>query len=137
MRNTATRTTKTTVDKSGLNQLLTDARCKSAARALSLASRMVNLANHIKTNQLDINEALELLLQEAKFTAIRSCTNGRRNGFSTTARAKTANATSTTRAAVSLRLPFLCEECDAPIPEARRIAIPGVTLRDLSANRRA
>jgi phage/conjugal plasmid C-4 type zinc finger TraR family protein len=31
---------------------------------------------------------------------------------------------------------FLCEECDAPIPEARRIAIPGVTLRDLSANRR-
>ncbi|MBZ4207820.1 MULTISPECIES: TraR/DksA family transcriptional regulator [Klebsiella] len=22
---------------------------------------------------------------------------------------------------------FLCEECDAPIPEARRIAIPGVT----------
>ena len=21
---------------------------------------------------------------------------------------------------------FLCEECDAPIPEARRIAIPGV-----------
>lgn len=23
---------------------------------------------------------------------------------------------------------FLCEECDAPIPEARRIAIPGVVL---------
>lgn len=23
---------------------------------------------------------------------------------------------------------FLCEECDAPIPEARRIAIPGVAL---------
>jgi beta-glucanase (GH16 family) len=30
MRNTATRTTKTTVDKSGLNRLLTDARMKSA-----------------------------------------------------------------------------------------------------------
>jgi hypothetical protein len=72
-----------------------------------MASRMVNLANHIKTNQLDINEALELLRRKAKFTAIRlwRCTNGRRNGFSTTARAKTANATSTTRAAVSLRLP--------------------------------
>ena len=23
---------------------------------------------------------------------------------------------------------FLCEECDAPIPDARRIAIPGVAL---------
>lgn len=23
---------------------------------------------------------------------------------------------------------FICEECDAPIPEARRIAIPGVAL---------
>ncbi|HFK5738471.1 TPA: TraR/DksA family transcriptional regulator [Enterobacter roggenkampii] len=23
---------------------------------------------------------------------------------------------------------FLCEECDAPIPEARRIVIPGVAL---------
>ena len=23
---------------------------------------------------------------------------------------------------------FLCEECDAPIPEARRIAVPGVAL---------
>lgn len=33
---------------------------------------------------------------------------------------------------------FLCEECDAPIPEARRIAIPGRgLLRDLSANSRA
>jgi ribosomal protein S15P/S13E len=66
MCNTATRTTKTTVDKSGLNQLLTDARMKSAARAEVMASRMVNLANHIKTNQLDINEALELLLQESE-----------------------------------------------------------------------
>jgi hypothetical protein len=32
---------------------------QEAARALSLASRLVNLANHIKTNQLDINEALD------------------------------------------------------------------------------
>lgn len=32
---------------------------------------------------------------------------------------------------------FLCEECDAPIPEARRAAIPGRGfLRDLPANRR-
>lgn len=33
---------------------------------------------------------------------------------------------------------FTCEVCDAPIPEARRIAIPGRgLLRDLPANRRA
>jgi ribosomal protein S15P/S13E len=36
------------------------------ARAEVMANRMVNLANHIKTNQLDINEALELLLQESE-----------------------------------------------------------------------
>ncbi|HDZ1026286.1 TPA: DUF2732 family protein [Klebsiella pneumoniae] len=67
MFNTATRTTKTTVDKSGLNQLLTDARMQERrARAEVMASHMVNLANHIKTNQLDINEALGLLLQESE-----------------------------------------------------------------------
>ncbi|MEA8784011.1 DUF2732 family protein [Klebsiella aerogenes] len=67
MCNTATRTTKTTVDKSGINQLLTDARMQERrARAEVMASRMVNFANHIKTNQLDINEALELLLQESE-----------------------------------------------------------------------
>lgn len=26
---------------------------------------------------------------------------------------------------------FLCEECDAPIPEARRIAIPGVACQQI------
>lgn len=31
---------------------------------------------------------------------------------------------------------FLCEECDAPTPEARRIAIPGWPLRDLSGGHR-
>lgn len=67
MCNTTTRTIKTTLDKSGLNQLLTDARMQERrARAEVMASRMVNLANHIKTNQLDINEALELLLQESE-----------------------------------------------------------------------
>ena len=67
MCNTTTRTTKPTLDKSGLNQLLTDARMQERrARAEVMASRMVNLANHIKTNQLDINEALELLLQESE-----------------------------------------------------------------------
>ena len=67
MRNTASRITKATVDKSDLNQLLTDARMQERrARAEVMASRMVNLANHIKTNQLDINEALELLLQESE-----------------------------------------------------------------------
>lgn len=67
MRNTASRTTKATVDKSDLNQLLTDARMQERrARAEVMASRMVNLDNHIKTNQLDINEALELLLQESE-----------------------------------------------------------------------
>lgn len=67
MRNTASCTTKATVDKSDLNQLLTDARMQERrARAEVMASRMVNLANHIKTNQLDINEALELLLQESE-----------------------------------------------------------------------
>ncbi|HHP1357906.1 TPA: DUF2732 family protein [Klebsiella variicola] len=67
MCNTATRTTKATVDKSDLNQLLTDARMQERrARAEVMASRMVNLANHIKTNQLNINEALELLLQESE-----------------------------------------------------------------------
>lgn len=67
MCNTANRTTKNTVDKSGLNQLLMDARMQERrARAEVMASRMVNLANHIKTNQLDINEALELLLQESE-----------------------------------------------------------------------
>ncbi|HEE0107699.1 TPA: DUF2732 family protein [Citrobacter gillenii] len=67
MCNTATRTTKTTVDKSGLNQLLMNARMQERrARAEVMASRMVNLANHIKTNQLDINEVLDLLLQESE-----------------------------------------------------------------------
>ncbi|EKS9562217.1 DUF2732 family protein [Klebsiella pneumoniae] len=67
MRNAASRTTKATVDKSDLNQLLMDARMQERrARAEVMASRMVNLANHIKTNQLDINEALELLLQESE-----------------------------------------------------------------------
>lgn len=67
MCNTATRTTKTTVDKSDLHQLLMNARMQERrARAEVMASRMVNLANHIKTNQLDINEALELLLQESE-----------------------------------------------------------------------
>lgn len=67
MCNIANRTTKNTVDKSGLNQLLMDARMQERrARAEVMASRMVNLANHIKTNQLDINEALELLLQESE-----------------------------------------------------------------------
>ncbi|MEA4667883.1 DUF2732 family protein [Klebsiella pneumoniae] len=67
MRNTASGTTKATVDKSDLNQLLTDARMQERrARAEVMASRMVNLANHIKTNQLDINGALELLLQESE-----------------------------------------------------------------------
>ncbi|MFU2147778.1 DUF2732 family protein [Hafnia paralvei] len=67
MCNTETRTTKNTVDKSGLNQLLTDARMQERrARAEVMASRMVNLANHIKTNKLDINEALELLLEESE-----------------------------------------------------------------------
>ncbi|EPJ7266734.1 DUF2732 family protein [Klebsiella pneumoniae] len=67
MRNTASRTTKATVDKSDLNQLLMDARMQERrARAEVMASRMVNLANNIKTNQLDINEALELLLQESE-----------------------------------------------------------------------
>ncbi|EPY4939126.1 DUF2732 family protein [Klebsiella michiganensis] len=67
MRNTASRTTKATVDKSDLNQLMMDARIQERrARAEVMASRMVNLANHIKTNQLDINEALELLLQESE-----------------------------------------------------------------------
>ncbi len=67
MCNTTSRTIKTTLDKSGLNQLLTDARMQERrARAEVMASRMVNLANHIKTNQLDINEALELLLQESE-----------------------------------------------------------------------
>jgi ribosomal protein S15P/S13E len=67
MSNTATRTIKTTLDNSGLNQLLTDARMQERrARAEVMANRMVNLANHIKTNQLDINEALELLLQESE-----------------------------------------------------------------------
>lgn len=67
MSNTATRTIKTTLDNSGLSQLLTDARMQERrARAEVMANRMVNLANHIKTNQLDINEALELLLQESE-----------------------------------------------------------------------
>lgn len=67
MCNTVTRTTKNTVDKSGLNQLLTDARMQERrARAEVMASRMVNLANHIKTNKLDINEELELLLEESE-----------------------------------------------------------------------
>lgn len=65
MCNTATRTTKNTLDKSGFNQLLTDARMQERrVRAEVIASHMVNLAHHIKTNQLDINEVLELLFQE-------------------------------------------------------------------------
>ncbi|EBH3694900.1 TraR/DksA family transcriptional regulator [Salmonella enterica] len=32
----------------------------------------------------------------------------------------------TVRSRIAVPSRFLCEECDAPIPEARRIAIPGV-----------
>ena len=32
----------------------------------------------------------------------------------------------TARSRIAAPSRFLCEECDAPIPEARRIAIPGV-----------
>lgn len=55
MCNTATRTTKTTVDKSGLNQLLTDARMQERrARAEVMASRMVIAGGGIKrANQLE------------------------------------------------------------------------------------
>ncbi|EOI1394935.1 TPA: DUF2732 family protein [Citrobacter freundii] len=67
MRNIKTRTTTTGTDDVGLNLLLTEARLEERrARAEVMASRMVNLANHIKTNQLDINEVLELLLQESE-----------------------------------------------------------------------
>ncbi|HDT4029660.1 TPA: DUF2732 family protein [Klebsiella aerogenes] len=67
MCNAVISTNKNTVDKSDLNQLLADARMQERrARAEVMASRMVNLANHIKTNQFDINEALELLLQESE-----------------------------------------------------------------------
>ncbi len=67
MRNIETRTTTTGKDDVGLNLLLTEARQEERrARAEVMASRMVNLANHIKTNQLDINEVLELLLQESE-----------------------------------------------------------------------
>ncbi|MES0226093.1 DUF2732 family protein [Citrobacter braakii] len=67
MRNIETRTTTTGKDNVGLNLLLTEARLEERrARAEVMASRMVNLANHIKTNQLDINEILELLLQESE-----------------------------------------------------------------------
>ncbi|AUK01990.1 TPA: DUF2732 family protein [Escherichia coli] len=67
MRNIETRTTTTGKDDAGLNLLLTEARLEERrARAEVMASRMVNLANHIKTNQLDINEVLELLLQESE-----------------------------------------------------------------------
>ncbi|WET41696.1 DUF2732 family protein [Citrobacter enshiensis] len=67
MRNIETRITKTGPDDAGLNQMLTDARMEERrARAEVMASRMVNLVNHIKTNQLDINEAMDLLLQESE-----------------------------------------------------------------------
>ena len=67
MRNIETRTKTTGKDNVGLNLLLTEARLEERrARAEVMASRMVNLANHIKTNQLDINEILELLLQESE-----------------------------------------------------------------------
>lgn len=35
---------------------------------------------------------------------------------------------SNARSSIAASSRFLCEECDAPIPEARRIAIPGVAL---------
>ncbi|USR62782.1 DUF2732 domain-containing protein [Lelliottia amnigena] len=67
MRNNDIRTTKTGPTDAGMNQLLAEARMEERrARAEVMASRMVNLANHIKTNQLDINEVLELLLQESE-----------------------------------------------------------------------
>ncbi|WP_336993841.1 DUF2732 family protein [Lelliottia amnigena] len=67
MRNNEIRTTNTGPTDAGLNQLLVEARMEERrARAEVMASRMVNLANHIKTNQLDINEVLELLLQESE-----------------------------------------------------------------------
>ncbi|HBL6083122.1 TPA: TraR/DksA family transcriptional regulator [Enterobacter hormaechei] len=34
---------------------------------------------------------------------------------------------SNTRSRIAIPSRFLCEQCDAPIPEARRIAIPGVS----------
>ncbi|MEE9683327.1 DUF2732 family protein [Lelliottia amnigena] len=67
MRNMETRTTKTGPDDAGLNLMLTEARMEERrARASVMASRMANLANHIKTNQLDVNEVLELLFQESE-----------------------------------------------------------------------
>lgn len=35
---------------------------------------------------------------------------------------------SNARSRITVPSRFLCEECDAPIPQARRIAIPGVAL---------
>ncbi|EKQ6730620.1 DUF2732 family protein [Escherichia coli] len=67
MRNTEILTTKTKKDNVGINLLLTEARMEERrARAEVMANRMINLANHIKTNQLGISDVLDLLLQESE-----------------------------------------------------------------------
>lgn len=67
MRNNESNTTKPKKDSAAINQLLTEARMEERrARAEVMSNRMVNLANHIKTNQLGIPDVLDLLLQESE-----------------------------------------------------------------------
>lgn len=66
MRNTESSNARNN-EVSKLKQLLADAKSEERrARAEVMASRILNLANHIRANKLEINEVLDLLFQESE-----------------------------------------------------------------------
>ena len=114
MRNIETLTTKTGPDDAGLNLLLTEARLEERrARAEAMAARLDSLACHITSRQLNhvdplMADAMDLVQQRVE---------EERQRHIRAARAKTPGVSR-----------VLCVECEAPIPPARRRAIPGVQL---------
>ena len=119
MRNIETLTTKTGPDDAGLNILLTEARLEERrARAEAMAARLDSLACHITSRQLNHVEAAELLRVTADaMDLVQQRVEEERQRHIHAARAKTPGVSR-----------VLCIECEAPIPPARRRAIPGVQL---------
>ena len=119
MRNIETLSTKTGPDDAGLNILLTEARLEERrARAEAMAARLDSLACHITSRQLTHVEAAELLRVTADaMDLVQQRVEEERQRHIRAARAKTPGVSR-----------VLCIDCEAPIPPARRRAIPGVQL---------
>ena len=119
MRNIETLSTKTGPDDAGLNILLTEARLEERrARAEAMAARLDSLACHITSRQLTHVEAAELLRVTAEaMDLVQQRVEEERQRHIRAARAKTPGVSR-----------VLCIDCEAPIPPARRRAIPGVQL---------